>query len=138
MMKALAHRTTGTAYTHRVEIRGHQLIADEPVDQGGDDEGPTPQELLAASLASCSAVTMEMYARRKGWDIGEVEVSCEYEQAERGAATHFRLVLRLSSACTPEQVDRMRVIAGKCPVHRTLEGEVSFDERLELVESASA
>ncbi|MEA2147330.1 MAG: putative redox protein [Solirubrobacteraceae bacterium] len=136
-MKAIARRTARTTFTHRVDIRQHQLTADEPADQGGDDEGPSPQELLAASLASCTAITMEMYAKHKGWDIGSVEVQCEYFPAERGSPTAFSLVLRLSSECSAEQVERLRIIAAKCPVHRTLEGEVLFDERIELV-SASA
>jgi putative redox protein len=137
MMKAIARRTARTTFTHRVDIRHHQLTADEPADQGGDDEGPNPQELLAASLASCTAITMEMYAKRKGWDIGPVEVQCEYSPAQRGSPTEFALVLRLPSECSAEQVERLRVIAAKCPVHRTLEGEVRFDERIELVTAAT-
>ena|SRR5579859_5177336 len=132
-MKAIARRSPGTTYTHRVEIRQHELTVDEPPDQGGDDTGPSPQELLAASLAGCTAITIEMYARRKGWDVGLVEVECEYAPAERSAPTSFELVIRLPSHCTPEQVERIRTVAAKCPVHRTLEGETSFTERLELV-----
>ena len=136
-MKATAHRASKTTFTHKVDIRQHQLLADEPAIEGGDDEGPSPQELLAASLASCTAVTMEMYAKRKGWDLGPVEVECEYTPAERGCPTNFRLVLRLPSGTSDEQVERLRVIAAKCPVHRTLDGEVSFDARIELVEAAA-
>jgi putative redox protein len=136
-MKAVARRSSPTAVTHRIEIRRHELTVDEPTDNGGDDEGPTPQELLAASLAACTAITIELYARRKGWDIGAVEVECEYTPAERGATTNFTIVLKLPSACTQEQLDRLQVIAGKCPVHRTLAGEVSFDQRLDLVEAAA-
>ena len=120
----------------RIDIRQHRLMADEPTEHGGDDEGPSPQELLAASLASCTAITIEMYAKRKGWDIGPVEVECEYNAGRARMPTQFKLVLRLP-ALTEEQVERLRVIAAKCPVHRTLEGEVSFDERVELVEPAA-
>jgi putative redox protein len=137
-MKAIARRTARTALTHRIDVRQHQLMADEPTDQGGEDEGPMPQELLAASLASCTAITMEMYAKRKGWDIGPVEVECEYTPADRGCPTAFTLVLRLPSDCSEEQVERLRVIAAKCPVHRTLDGEVLFHERVELAEPATA
>ena len=86
-MKVLARRDPSDSFTHQVEIRGHRVTADEPENQGGQDLGPSPQELLAASLASCMAITMEMYATRKGWDIGAVEVECEYDQAERGSPT---------------------------------------------------
>jgi putative redox protein len=137
-MRATAHRTTSRSFTHRVDIRAHQLTVDEPADQGGDDEGPGPQELLAASLASCTAITMEMYAKHKGWDIGPVEVQVDYTPAERGCPTRFKLALRLPSTCSPEQVERLQVIAAKCPVHRTLEGEVMFDDKIELVEPARA
>ena len=118
---------------HDVRVRSHTITADEPKDGGGTDIGPSPQELLAASLASCTAITMEMYAKRKGWDIGEIEVEAQYAPAERGAPTRFSLVLRLPKSLTAEQVDRLQVIANRCPVHRTLEGEVAFDERVVLV-----
>ena len=136
MIKATAHRISN--FTHKVEIRQHQLTADESAEREGDDEGPSPQELLAASLASCTAVTMEMYAKHKGWDIGPVEVEVEYSPAVRGCPTRFKLGLRLPTDCTQEQIDRLQVIAAKCPVHRTLEGEVMFEDRIELIEPASA
>jgi putative redox protein len=129
-MKATA-RLQAKPFTHRIEIGDHVLTVDEPDDQGGRNEGPTPQELLAASLASCVAITIEMYAQRKGWELDAVEVECEYETADRGAATQFNLVLRLPSGCSDEQVERLRAIAAKCPIHRTLEGEVTFLERVE-------
>ena len=72
-MKATA-TTRAADFRHTVKVREHHLSVDEPGDEGGDDAGPSPQELLAASLASCTAITMEMYAERKGWDIGGVEV----------------------------------------------------------------
>ena len=130
-MKATATRDSG--YRHVVQVRSHELSIDEATETGGTDEGPSPQELLAASLASCTAVTMEMYAARKQWDIGGVEVACEYTPAERGCPTRFHLVLRLPDSLSDEQVERLRVIAAKCPVHRTLDGEVMFVERAELV-----
>ena len=120
-------------FRHVVKVRDHRLNCDEPRDSGGDDAAPSPQELLAASLASCTAVTMEMYAARKGWDLGDVEVECEYLPAERGCPTKFTLVLRLPSDLSEEQVQRLKVIATKCPVHRTLDGEVMFEERVERV-----
>jgi putative redox protein len=130
MMKAVARRT-GT-FKHEIDVREHRLAADEGQDIGGDDEAPNPQELLAASLASCTAITIEMYAKRKGWEIGDVEVEAEYTPAERGAPTRFKLLVRLPKNLTEEQVERLSVIAAKCPIHRTLDGEVMFDERVEL------
>jgi putative redox protein len=129
-MRAVARQRE--KYTHDLKIRTHVLTADEPADAGGDDEGPSPQELLAASLASCTAITMEMYAKRKGWNVAGLEIDCLYTPAERGCPTRFELVFRMPPHLTEEQVERLRVIAAKCPVHRTLEGEVAFDERIEL------
>jgi putative redox protein len=116
----------------RVEIRGHSLTADEPRDHGGEDSGPSPQELLAASLASCTAITMEMYAQRKGWEVGDVAVNVSYEPAQRGSPTRFRMNVEFPKELAEEQRERLMQIGAKCPVHRALEGEVMFDETVEL------
>ncbi len=131
-MKATARRSSST-FKHIVQVRDHQVTVDEPLESGGDDAGPDPQELLAVSLASCTAITMEMYAGRKGWDIGHIEVDVEYTPAERGCPTKFELILRLPADLPAEQVERLKVIAAKCPVHRALDGEVMFNERVERV-----
>jgi putative redox protein len=130
-MRAVARQREG--FIHDVEVRDHAFVADEPESSGGSDEGPSPQELLAAALASCTAITVEMYAKRKGWDVDGLEVSCDYTPAERGAPVRFQLVFRMPAHLSEEQVERLKVIAARCPVHRTLEGEVSFDEAVELI-----
>ncbi len=131
-MRATAKRNDGM-FRHSVRVREHELTIDEGLEAGGGDTGPDPQELLAASLASCTAITLEMYAARKGWEIGEVEVAVQYTPADRGRPTQFELVVRLPEDLPSEQVERLRVIAAKCPVHRTLDGEVMFEERLERI-----
>ena len=130
-MRAIARREDGSL-RHEVEVGRHRLTADEPKKNGGSDAGPNPQELLAASLASCTAVTVEMYADRKGWDIGDVAVDVDYEPAQRGSPTRFRMSVQLAKELPEEQREKLMQIAAKCPVHRTLEGEVMFDEKLEL------
>lgn len=130
VMKASVRRND-SKFKHTVQVRDHQLTIDEPIESGGEDSGPDPQELLAVSLASCTAITMEMYAARKGWEIGNVEVEVQYSPAERGCPTKFDIVLRLPGDLPEEQVERLQVIAAKCPVHRTLDGEVMFKERVE-------
>ena len=137
-MKVTARRRVTGTYQHDVKVREHYVSADEPKDAGGDDSAPNPQELLAASLASCTAITMEMYAQRKGWNIGPVEVDCEYQPAERGCPTRFELIMRLPEGLSTEQVDRLRTIAAKCPVHRVLDGEVMFEERIEMMPAVAA
>jgi putative redox protein len=135
-MRASARRD-GNTLRHTVQVRDHQVTVDEPIAEGGDDAGPDPLELLAVSLASCTAITMEMYATRKGWDIGHVEVDVEYSPAERGCPTKFQLVMRLPDDLPEDQVERLRAIAAKCPVHRALDGEVMFQERIERVHLAA-
>ena len=130
-MNTAIARHAGKGFTHRVTIREHELIVDEPEELGGEDQGPSPQELLAASIAACTAITVEMYARRKVWDVAPVEVRCDYAPAERGQPTVFDVVLRLPSACSRQQIEKLSMIAGRCPVHRTLEGEIVFRERVE-------
>ena len=130
-MHAVSRRRDG-AVRNDVEIREHRLVADELPGEGGEDEGPSPLELLAGSLASCTAITMQMYAERKGWEIGELSVGVDYQPAQRGCPTRFELVVELPKELPEEQRDKLMQIAAKCPVHRTLEGEVMFEERLEL------
>jgi putative redox protein len=131
-MRAIARRENGSL-RHEIEIGTHQVAADEPEEHGGDDSAPSPQQLLAASLASCTAITIEMYANRKGWEIGDIAVDVDYEPAQRGSPTKFTMKVLLPKELPEEQRERLMQIAAKCPVHRTLEGEVMFDESVELV-----
>lgn len=130
-MRAISRRVDGKL-KQDVAVRVHHLTADEPREHGGEDEGPSPQELLAASLASCTAITMEMYAVRKGWDVGEMVVDVVYEPAQRGSPTRFVMNVQLPKELPSDQRDRLMQIAAKCPVHRALEGEVMFEETIEL------
>ncbi len=128
-MKATARRREG--FTHDVETdSGHTIVVDEPVEDGGADAGPAPTRLLAASLASCTAITIEMYADRKGWDVGALEVEVS---GERGEPTSFDVVIRVPESLDPALEKRILTVAGKCPVHRILAGEVVFSERIERV-----
>ena len=132
---AVARRRRG--YQHDIEIRDHRLVADEPEDEGGDDAGPRPTELLAASLASCTATTIEMYADRKGWDVGKVEVTVDYEPAVSKEPPRFDVTIRipLEEELTDEQRERILVIAGRCPVHRVLLAtDVEMTDSLKMFE----
>lgn len=120
-MKVVARRRDG--YAHDVEIEGgHTIRVDEPTAAGGTDTGPSPTRLVAASLAGCTAITIEMYAGRKGWDIGPVEVDVDVEYADY-APLSFAVTLRLPAALSEEQRRRLIVVARKCPVHKLLAGE---------------
>ena len=128
-IKAALAKRTGR-YEHPVVVGDHRLVTDEPADIGGDNAGPSPQELLAASLAACTATTIEMYANHKGWELGDIKVKVEYESAKRGAPTTFNVKLCVPPGLDDEQLRRITEIAAKCPVHRTLEGEVIFNESI--------
>jgi putative redox protein len=130
---AVARRRQG--YEHELEIREHRLIVDEPEDDGGGDAGPRPTELLAGALATCTAITIEMYANRKEWELGRVEVSVDYETGSRDEPPHFDLRIRIPAELSDDQRERIMTIAGKCPVHRTLKAQdVTVDDELELIE----
>jgi putative redox protein len=130
-MSAVARRVRG--YTTEVAVDGHELVVDEPQNAGGNDEGPSPTRLLTASLASCTAITVTMYADRKGWDIGDIEVTADWLETERGEPARFETRMKLPRGLPDEHVDRLKVIAGKCPVHRALVGDVEITDHIELV-----
>ncbi len=122
MVRVSATRRSG--YTHDVEIEGgHTLVVDEPETSGGADEGPTPVRLLGAALASCTAITVEMYADRKEWDIGQVSVDVDIDY-EGSAPKAFAVTLQYPGGLSEEQLEKLRVIAAKCPVHKALAQEM--------------
>jgi putative redox protein len=115
-----------------VRARGHAVTFDEPVDVGGTDAGPTPIEGLLAALGACTAMTLRMYAQRKGWALRKVSVRLDHEQLSRAECldcppdAELPLVDRIGCAVVvegdldAEQVDRLLDIARRCPVHRVL------------------
>jgi putative redox protein len=120
-MKVVARRSEG--YAHDIEIEGgHAIRIDEPTAAGGTDSGPSPTRLLAASLAGCTAVTIEMYAERKGWEVGQAEVDVDVEHRDT-APLSFAVTLRLPSELSDEQRKRLLSVAAKCPVHKLIAGE---------------
>lgn len=113
----------GDTYTTVLHTRGHKYLADEPASADGRDKGPTPVEMLAGSLASCTAITVRMYARRKGWDVTmlECEATAQRESAGPGGTIdRFHLRLKIEGDLTEDQIKRLHDIAHKCPVHLTL------------------
>jgi putative redox protein len=122
MPRAVATRRSG--YTHDVDIDdgAHHVVADEPRERGGADEGATPTRLLGAALAACTAITVEMYADRKGWELGDLRVETDFEY-DGEVPARFTVTLHLPSGLSEEQHEKLRVIAGKCPVHRALASE---------------
>jgi len=131
-IRAVARRREG--YVHDVEIEdgAHTLVVDEPIVAGGTDAGPAPTRLVAAGLASCISITMEMYARRKGWELGAVEVTVGVAY-EGFVPTSFAASIQIPGELSEEQRERLLAIARKCPVHKLLANEtaVSISDRSE-------
>jgi putative redox protein len=129
-VKVVARRIEG--YAHEIDLEGgHELVVDEPAERGGTDTGPRPTQLLASSLAGCIAITMEMYAERKGWDLGRLEVDVEVSY-EGEVPNHYEVSIKLPDELDEEQRRRLLVIATKCPVHKVLAGEAHVRVREHL------
>jgi putative redox protein len=131
-MRVVARRREGFAHDVDIEDGAHSLLVDEPLAAGGEDAGPSPTRLLAAGLASCIAITIEMYAERKGWDVGAVEVAVEVAY-EGYVPTSFDATIRLPADLDDERRERLLAVSRKCPVQKVLSGAtaVSLSHRIE-------
>ncbi|WP_077034001.1 OsmC family protein [Pelomonas sp. KK5] len=106
---------------HRVSVRQHEFIVDEPPANGGDDLGPTPHELYDAALASCKALTVVWYANRKGIPLEDVEVQLERDDSqERQGVYKLDATMKFGGPLTDQQRQELLTVAGKCPVHRLM------------------
>src|SRR4051812_8542148 len=100
-----------SGFAHEASMRGHSIISDEPADVGGEDAGPVPWELLLAAMGTCTAITLEMYAERKGWKLRNVSV-----EATRDKQGGVAMSIEVEGDLDEEQRARLELIAGKCPV----------------------
>ena len=112
--------STDTPYRQNIHTGGHDLLADEPASAGGQDAGPAPYDYVLTGLGACTAITLQMYAQRKGWDIGELKVELTLSKNHEGDASIER-VLHSSATLSDEQWERMLDIASKTPVTKTLQ-----------------
>jgi putative redox protein len=128
-MNASAHMIPGTLRSEVSIRRGtFRLVTDEPESVGGENSAPAPHELFPAALASCVATTLVMYARTKGWELGEVEVNVDYDH--RSTPHRFEIDITLGGELSEEQLRRLEKVAASCPVRRAVEGGVVFEERI--------
>lgn len=111
-------------YLAEAKMRNHFAVIDEPVDAGGDDNGPTPVEYLLTAIGSCVSITLRMYAERKGWDVGKITVNVSQVKDEIG--THLTEEISFEKDVTEGQKKRLLVIAGKCPVAKMVKGETEI------------
>jgi len=134
---------TGTAqgrYTTEITAGRHRWLADEPEEDGGRDQGPTPYGLLLSALGACTAITLRLYAERKGWPLEDVRVQVTHErihaldcaecEATEGYLDRIETRVVVSGPLSWEQVERLKEIAVRCPVHRTLAGQLLLRDSL--------
>jgi putative redox protein len=124
-MRPVAVRWAGGKFAQDIEVAEHRLRSDEEVEKGGEGSGPTPHELLLAALGSCTAMTLKVYAERKGWPLRDVNVTLDGGNIEGGGYAINRQI-RLFGELDGDQRQRLIEIADKCPVHKTLVGTITI------------
>ncbi|RPA67783.1 alpha/beta fold hydrolase [Cyclobacteriaceae bacterium YHN15] len=132
-------RLFGDSYTSEVKTPYHHLLADEPKDVGGANLGPTPYDLLMASLGACTVMTLKMYTQRKGWDLKEINVYLDHDKVHKedsedfdkkgSKVSRFTRSLEIKGDLNEEMKDKLLEIANKCPVHRTLHEDIIIETK---------
>ena len=115
-------------YNTQLSIGLHTLIADEALEVGGTDSGPSPGQILMASLASCTAITLRMYADRKQWAVEKIKVEVNAQRVEN--TTVFTRDIELTGVIDHEQRNKLLEIANRCPVHKTLTNPIEIKTQL--------
>jgi putative redox protein len=133
-------RSAGEGFRQDVESGTHRIVVDEPVALGGTDAGPTPYVLLLAALGACTAMTLRLYARNKGWPLETVEVRLSHDkihakdcatcETKEGRLDRIEREVIVGGPLTDEQRKRLGEIADRCPVHRTLTSEIHIHTRV--------
>jgi putative redox protein len=134
-LTATARSIPGTLRQEVVIDGQHRLITDEPERLGGDGSGPAPHELFPAALAACVSTTLVMYARTKGWELGEVAVAVDYDH--RSTPRRFQIAIELSGDLSDAQLERLERVARACPLRRSIEAGTEFVENIGLREGAT-
>jgi putative redox protein len=127
-MSIRLHKAPVGRLAQTIESDPHTLLTDASQAEGGDGLAPDPHALLDAALGACTALTLKLYAARKGWPLENADVVITHEEVPG----HYRLhrQLTLHGELSAEQRERLLEIAGKCPIHRVLTGEISIDTAL--------
>ncbi len=121
--------STGTHYLHRITSGHHEVLADEPRSLGGQDAGLAPFDLYLASLAACTAITLRMYAERKGWELGEFSAELSSRRDDAGRL-HVHRRLHASASLSDEQWQRLLDVVARTPVTLVMsEGATITSER---------
>ncbi len=116
-----------------IQARNHTFFADEPAELQGTDTGATPNEYLLASLGSCTAITIRMYADRKGWDVQKIDVKLSLDKGENNS-TNIQRHITLTGNITEEQLTRLIQIANACPVHKMLSNPINIQSDITFLD----
>jgi len=128
-MSTIVVRRGSGAVDQEIQIRDHRILSDTNEKSGGRDAGPSPHDLLAASLAACTSMTLTMYAARKSWDVSKLEVQVQITR-EDATGTVFERVIRGLDQVSEADRARLLEIANRCPVHRVLSGKIDIQTQL--------
>jgi putative redox protein len=131
MTQVLVKTKSKEGYKQDVKAGSHAWVVDIPKDKGGEETGPDPHDLLLGSLGACTSITLQMYAKKKGWELDDVSVNLIEEETDNpsgsGKVTKISRDIQVHGNLTPEQVDTLRSIADKCPIHKLLSGQLQID-----------
>ncbi len=129
-MATITARIERTPYETHLSTDSQVVVVDEPFEVGGQDRGMRPGELLAGSLASCTVITLRMYADRKGWPLDSVVAHVDFMRDDETNRSLFTMRLILNGDLTDEQRRRLLEMADRCPVHRALQSPIDFQTLL--------
>lgn len=132
MSQVLVQNNDITHYKQAIKAGSHSFTADVPKDKGGEETGPNPHELLLGALGSCTSITLQMYAKKKEWDLKNVSVALSEEEVDDPANAGKKMSkitrdITVQGNLTPEQVESLKVVADKCPIHKILQGSKSIE-----------
>ncbi len=117
-------------YKTEIQSRSHIIMADEPIEIGGQDLGFTPSELLESSLAACSAMTIRMYADRKGWDLDKVEIKVGFKRNIATNQITFNKEIQLFGNLDNDQRGKLLDMGSKCPIEKIITGNILIESQL--------
>ena len=127
-------------FQHEAQAGNHIWIVDEPQSMGGDDEGPSPYDMILAALGACTSMTIMMYARQKGWPLEDLSVElshdriyakdCQDCETNEGQVDEIHRKITLMGPLSDEQIERLTKVGERCPVHRALVGEIKVRDEV--------
>lgn len=135
MAEVLVQSNNASSFIHDITLGKHKLTADIDTEMGGKDGGPNPHELMLAALGACTSMTIKVYAGRKGWDVQEVNVKLQDEQIvdpenPSRKVPKITRIISISGNLTPEQLNSLKAIADKCPIHKLLTDNKQIETNL--------